>query len=75
MRLHNFIVDFREENNDTNEDIEFFQREEIEFMRSNPDEIVGVFGNGGSYSYGNAGRPLSVDIEFKVVVFVIIVYF
>ena len=64
MRLHNFIVDFREENNDTNEDIEFFQREEIEFMRSNPDEIVGVFGNGGSYSYGNAGRPLSVDIEF-----------
>ena len=67
LRLHNFVVDYRENNNcdDDNEDeMELFQREELEFMRSNPDEIVGVYGNGAIGTVEMRGRHTTKDAIF-----------
>ena len=64
MRLHNYIVDYRNLHTDNEDDTSIFEREQLEFMRSNPEEIVGVFGNGTVGTDENVGRPSSLDLNF-----------
>ena len=42
LRLHNFIVSRREENDTTTEEFEGYAQESLEFLRDNPYEKIGV---------------------------------
>ena len=61
MRLHNFIVDFREKEKDTYDEDSIFQREQLLFTRSNPDAVVGVYGNGTVGTGERCGRPTTIE--------------
>lgn len=46
MRLHNFIVNYRERNNcidSPDKDLNLYDDECMEFMTANPDEIIGTY--------------------------------
>lgn len=65
MRLHNLLVDYRESLNstdaDSDDDMDWYHSECLSFMMSsNPEEIVGTYGNG-TVGIGIRGRPTNKD--------------
>lgn len=72
MRLHNFIVDFREEHSDVGPDREIFDEDCRRFMAVNPDlDFDGVVGGDDEEkrdSDGNklvGGRPTNLEVECR----------
>ena len=45
FRLHNLLVDYRERNGKKS-DLDFYSADTVKFMTANPNELVGVYGNG-----------------------------
>jgi hypothetical protein len=66
MRLHNFLVDYREEHGSERweEDMEFYSAECLSFCTANPDIAVGIYGNG-SQGEGATGRPSNRERDMR----------
>ena len=59
FRLHNFVVDYRNSNDNGKAEMDFFTEDCLCFMTTNPNELVGTFGNGvdgESYNVGDSHR-------------------
>ena len=57
FRLHNFVVDYRNSNDNGKAEMDFFTEDCLRFMTTNPNELVGTFGNGvdgESYNVGDS---------------------
>jgi len=67
LRLHNFIVDFREKYEKESATFEqsLFDDDCLWFLTANPEMIVGVFGGEEERRFDNIGRPTNADAHAK----------
>ena len=73
FRLHNFLIDYRERQNNLDDSIcedpnmTIFESEEEDYRMENPNDVVGVFGNGsiGDAGKENRGRPTNTDATLR----------
>ena len=74
LRLHNFLIDYRESKQDINDrdrasakaEFSSFERECTEFARLYPDELVGVFGDNVNNEETQVGRPPIEEKNLRV---------
>ena len=64
LRLHNFIVDFREEfetTEPTNFEKTIFDDECLRYLTANPEAVVGVYGGDEEERFDDIGRPTNAE--------------
>ena len=69
MRLHNFIINYRERTGtgastrrELRMESELFDEDSLNFVRRHPNELIGVFGNA---HCGHGGRPTNTEKEMR----------
>ena len=65
MRLHNFIVNYREKHNksSSDKDLDMFDDECLDFMTAHPDEIIGTYS--GTMSDDSVRKPVGRPTKLR----------